>query len=491
MAWWGGFSTPIDVLQTAPQYVLQGCGEVTSMGSLSHLDRYLKRRGYSWVYCRRVPTPLLELDSRGPVVRQALGTRDLVIARKARDLLAAADDELWASMTLGENVGRSKDRYTAALLRVKAMGFSYISADELANSASWQELSSRLEAILPASTPLEVEQAVLGLVDEPKDNFDDALTLYIEGPGHINLQNKSADQLRKWKNIPLRAIARFKEVVGDKPLADITRADAVQFYRYWLGRVAPEADDVEPMHPSSANREIGELRKLYREYFDFKHNDKHRLNPFLQLSFSEDGSDPRPPFPAEWMAEKFLKAGPLAGLNEEARGVLLAMIETGCRPSEICNLTPNAIILDHDVPHIEIKPRRAIDRKNEDVREFGPRQLKSAASNRQLPLVGISLAVFKKFPGGFPRYMDKAGTVCQTINMYLAENALLPTEAHTLYCVRHAFEDRMTRADIDFEVRTRMLGHTIARPKYGEAGGLAWQRDLLIRMALPFDADIT
>jgi hypothetical protein len=242
--------------------------------------------------------------------------------------LAAADDELWASLTLGENVDRSRNRYAAALKRVKAMGFGYIPAEELGRSASWDELSSRLEAILPPTTPREVEQAVLGTIVQPQDRFEDALKIYIEGPGKLVLANKSPNQLRIWKNIPKRAIARFVEVVGDKALTDIRREDAVKFYRFWLNRIMPD-DDAEPMHPSSGNRELGELRKLYREYFSFQHNDKERLNPFLALGFPEDGSDPRPPFPIPWIQTKFLTVGPLAGLNPEARGVLLAMIETG------------------------------------------------------------------------------------------------------------------------------------------------------------------
>ncbi|MHA6729114.1 DUF6538 domain-containing protein [Devosia sp. A369] len=459
------------------------------MGRLDDLDRYLKRRGHSWVYYRRVPTALAALDSRAPFIRHALGTRDLAIARRARDVLAAADDELWASLTLSENVDRSRSRYAAALKRVKAMGFGYISAEDLGRSASWNELSSRLEAILPASTPREVEQAVLGAVLQPQDRFDDALKTYIEGPGKLVLANKSPNQLRLWKNIPKRAIRRFVEVVGDKPLATITRDDAVRFYRFWLNRIMPD-DDAEPMHPSSANREIGELRKLYREYFSFEHNDKERLNPFLALGFPDDGSDPRPPFPVPWIETKFLKAGPLAGLNAEARGVLLAMIETGCRPSEICNLTPNAIVLDAEVPHISVRARRANDRKNLEVKEFGPHEVKSAASVRTIPLVGVALKVFERFPEGFPRYMDKTGTASQTINTYLEENALLPTQDHTLYGLRHAFEDRMKRANIDYEVRMGLFGHTVSRPSYGSGGGLPWQRDLLGAMALRFDNDV-
>ncbi len=461
-------------------------GELARLGDI---DRYLKRRGHSWVYYRRVPTALAALDPRAPFIRHALGTRDLAIARRARDLLAAADDELWASLTLGENVDRSRSRYAAAVKRVKAMGFGYTPAEELGRSASWDELSSRMEAILRPNTPRDVEQAILGTVTPPQDRFEDALRIYVEGPGKLVLANKSPNQLRIWKNIPKRAIGRFVEVVGDKALVDIRREDAVKFYRFWLNRIMPD-DDAEPMHPSSGNREIGELRKLYREYFSFEHNDKERLNPFIGLGFPEDGSDTRPPFPIVWIREKFLTAGPLVGLNAEARGVLLAMIETGCRPSEICNLTPGAIVLDAEVPYISVRPRRATDRKNKEVKQFGPHEVKSAASIRTIPLVGVALKVFERFPEGFPRYMDKTGTASQTINTYLEENGLLPTQEHTLYGLRHTFEDRMKRAEIDYEVRMGLFGHTVSRPTYGAGGGLVWQRDLLAAMALDFDQEV-
>ena len=192
-----------------------------------------------------MPTALVSLDTRAPFIRQALGTRDLAIARRARDLLVAADNGLWAALTLDENVDRSRVRYAAALKRVKALSFGYVSADELGRNAGWEELSSRLEAILPANTPRDVEQAVLGTLPRPKDRFEDALKTYIEGPGKLVLANKSPNQLRIWKNFPKRAITRFIEVVGDKLLADIRREDAFKFYRYWLNRIMPD-DDAEP-----------------------------------------------------------------------------------------------------------------------------------------------------------------------------------------------------------------------------------------------------
>jgi hypothetical protein len=144
-------------------------------------------------------------------------------------------------------------------------------------------------------------------------------------------------------------------------------------------------------------------------------------------------------------------------------------------------------VLDAEVPHISVRPRRANDRKNVEVKQFGPHEVKSAASVRAIPLVGVALKVFERFPEGFARYMDKTGTASQTINTYLEENALLPTPDHTIYGLRHTFEDRMKRANIDYEVRMGLFGHTVSRPNYGSGGGLAWQRDLLKGMALRFE----
>jgi hypothetical protein len=48
----------------------------------------------------------------------------------------------------------------------------------------------------------------------------------------------------------------------------------------------------------------------------------------------------------------------------------------------------------------------------------------------------------------------------------------------------------MKRANIDYEVRMGLFGHTVSRPSYGSGGGLPWQRDLLRGMALKFNQDV-
>jgi integrase len=133
------------------------------------------------------------------------------------------------------------------------------------------------------------------------------------------------------------------------------------------------------------------------------------------------------------------------------------MVETGCRPSEICNLTPDSIKHTDRVPHLVIRARTLGDldwdaepdvTANDEREAFEPRRLKTTDSARTVPLVGISLEVFKKYPNGFPRYFEGEVAASAAINNYLKDRKLRPTKNHTLYSLRHTFEDRLTRAGV-------------------------------------------
>lgn len=93
--------------------------------------------------------------------------------------------------------------------------------------------------------------------------------------------------------------------------------------------------------------------------------------------------------------------GALDGLNDEARDVIYVVMETGCRPSEIANLSKTRIKLDADIPHIRIEPEG--------------RLLKTEHSGRDIPLVGRALEAMKRHRNGFPRYHDKGSTLSATL----------------------------------------------------------------------------
>ena len=120
-------------------------------------------------------------------------------------------------------------------------------------------------------------------------------------------------------------------------------------------------------------------------------------------------------------------------------------------------LLPHHIHLDHAVPHISI--------------EAEGRQLKSVHAKRIIPLAGISLAAFRECQSGFPRYRDNPG-LSDTVNKFLRENGLLETPGHTLYSLRHSFEDRMLAAKVGDRIRRDLFGHSLSRERYGKGASL-------------------
>ncbi|MBB5051887.1 MULTISPECIES: tyrosine-type recombinase/integrase [Afipia] len=445
----------------------------------SDQDRFLFPRNGVLYYWRRVPKTLAAIDSRAPLIRHSLKTDDLAKARAQRDVLEKADNQLWAAMLLeGREPSQALEKYQAARLLCEAMGFNYYPVDELAQQPIPQILQ-RMNVVKPVDTPAAVAAAVLGAEPLPKVKVSGAFKVYCEEIVADELTGKSPAQRERWKNVKKRAINSFINVVGDKPMVDITRDDGRTFYKFWLAKLVNK-NAKDRRSASMCNRMVGNLRVLYDSYF--KHlGEFDRQNPFASFWFADKFKKTRPPFSVDWIKTKVLKPGALARMNPEGRAIVLTLVETGARPSEICNLTEPFIKLDDPVPHILIEPRLDPD---------DPREIKTATSIRAVPLVGAALAAMKKFPKGFARYKDKESSMSAALNKFFRENELFPTPKHKIYSFRHSFEDRLKNAGVDDELRRLLMGHAIDRPKYGAGGSLEWRQAELLKLALPFDETI-
>jgi integrase len=444
---------------------------------LKNPDRYLIDRKGIYQYMRRVPLNVMELDERSPLVRISLKTDDLALARLKRDSYEQADDEYWAALLYGNEKDAAVKHYESAVKRAEALGFAYRASTELAKSPLHEIMSRYSSAAEQSFQP--ATESLFGTTKKPSVKVTKAFKVYLEDIVPGELVNKSANQKRSWKKVKQRAVNNFVEIVGDKAIGDIMREDAQKIHKHWLDRIAPK--NGKPTHSaSSGNRDIGNMRILFKEYFAHM-GEPDRQNPFDGLSFSEKKKRSRPPFSLDWIKTKILAVGALAGMNDEARGVLLALIETGARPSELCNLTEDMIVLEHEIPHLKIEPRSDPD---------DPREIKTDSSVRTVPLIGMALEVFKKHPKGFPRYKDKEDSMSAALMAYFNENKLFPTDKHKIYSLRHSFEDRMKDAGLEDELRRILMGHTVDRPKYGSGGSLKWKRDELLKIKLPFDPQI-
>ena len=442
------------------------------MGVMRDLNQHLKRRGTRWHYVRRVPREYEFFDKRGTVYK-SLKTESLELARARRDALMEADHQYWASVmasdTLPTDIARRS--YKSAQRRAMAKGFVYTPAQDLADVATLAEIIDRLQAIPRDPVPDKKEaDAVLGLVERPAVRISKAMALYCDEIAVSELLGKSEEQKKSWRKVKMRALNNFIKVVGDLPMHKITRDHARKYFNWWAGRVAPK-DGSKPLTTNSANRDLGNIRKLYREFWEYE-GEENRDNPFRNLSFAKQPPKDVPCFTDEFVRTRFLEPGIFNGLNAEATLIVYAMIETGCRPSELSNILPENIKLDVEVPYIQIRSR-------------ADRQLKAVASSRDIPLVGSALEAFRHAPNGFPRYRNKGNVMSKAIMDGLRVRGLQVTPDHRLYSLRHSFEKRMLEAGLDYGLRCLLMGHKNSRPNYGDGGSMTYRRDELLKIAHP------
>ncbi len=419
------------------------------------------KRGSTFQLRRRVPQRYRSVEPRA-VVWISLHTDSETVARSKADRAWGQLVEAWEARLAGDTED-AEARHAAAHELARIGGFRYLDVGLIARLPV-DELVARVEAIgARRAAPDTVEaSALLGTVPAPSLTLEKALELYW-GLAREKTLGKSMDQLRRWKNPRVKAVRNFVEIVGNKPIEAITRDDMLDFREHWLERI--EAGEVTP---NSANKDLIHLGDVLKTV-----NTMKRLGltlPLGELSFREGETRTRPPFSPEWIRNKLLAPGALSGLNDEARGLLLGMVNTGYRPSEGAGLTARTIRLDAAVPHIAIEPEG--------------RQLKSAYAKRVIPLTGVSLEAFKAFPDGFPRYRESSAGLSATVNKYLKANGLLETPAHSFYSLRHAFEDRMLAAGIDDRIRRDLFGHRLDRERYGKGASLDHVARLVREIAL-------
>lgn len=421
----------------------------------------IKLRGKTYQLYKRVPKRYASIEPRA-FVWLSLHTDSPSVANQKAEGAWTQMVEAWEARLAGDNADADK-RLDAAKQLAAVRGFRYLDAGKVADLPI-SDLVERVKAVPVrdgAPDPIEAA-AVLGGAQGVRLTVTKALEQYWTLAADKTL-GKSDDQLRRWKNPRIKAIKNFVSVVGDKAISDITRDDMLDFRDWWLNRIEGEG-----LSTNAANKDLIHFGDVLNVV-----NRMKRLNlnlPTSGLSLKKGEAQTRPPFSATWIKDKFLAPGALAGLNDQARAIMLAMVNTGARPSELAALTSECIRLDCDVPHISIEP-------------IG-RQLKSGNARRVIPLLGVSLDAVRAFPDGFERYRGSSATLSGTINKYLRDNGLLETGKHSLYGLRHAFEDRLLAASVDERIRRDLFGHALNRERYGAGASLAQLRDVVQPAAL-------
>ncbi|MES2479449.1 MAG: DUF6538 domain-containing protein [Bacteroidota bacterium] len=423
---------------------------------------FLARIGTRYYYNRRVPEELREYDPR-TLVRVSLKTDSKRLAsRKAAEFNSRLEDYWQGLVATDQPHMPAKFRQTVRVAR--QMGFAYQSMSEVA-ALPLRELIDRVLALRDA-TPIQVDVA-LGAKEGspvPQTTVQDALEKFWEITAD-KVMNKTEAQLRKWRNPRIKAVKNFIRIAGNKQLKNLMREDIVAFRDWWIIRVQEE-----DISPETANKDFIHLKGVLEAVSDHEKLDLNIEHLFKKLALENRFQQIREPFTDEQI-KAVLHSPKLENTHKECQLLLSVMAETGARPSELAGLLPEDICLDAPVPHISIKDRKE-------------RPLKNKHSQRVIPLVGYALDALRKMPNGFEYYRDRVDSMTTAINKFLRANEMMPSENHSLYSLRHSFQDRILSVDTPDRIQAELMGHRFQRPKYGKGGTLEHKREWLNKVCL-------
>ena len=281
-------------------------------------------------------------------------------------------------------------------------------------------------------------------------SFMDAKDLY--------LKLKGQGKAESFATYTERNVDYVLEAIGNKDLMDYEPSDGGVF-RDWLTE--------KGLASSSVKRVFSTIRAI------------------TNLAIAEYGLDMRSPFANVYFPElddikERLPVSPhdikliqrhCRETNDEMRWLLALISDTGMRLSEAAGLALNDIVLDSEIPYINLKPNES-------------RRLKTKQSSRKIPLIGLSLwaaqQVKSEFNGtyAFPRYTKggrcNANSASAALNKWVKQIATQPVSLHSF---RHSLTDRLRAVQCPRDIIDAIGGWTAG--SIGEKYGQGYKLDVL------------
>lgn len=401
-------------------------------------------------YVRRIPGDLKKYDPR-PFIKISLKTEDPEEAKAKAAVQNKAVEDYWRSLVAANKVHGADTGWKDAVNLSRAYQFTYKPMAELVEKATVPDLVNRMQTLKKIGVKKRTTEALLGGAGKPVLRLSVVQEQWFD-LCKPNLTGKTEEFIIKWENKRKRALKNLIAIVGDKDFSSLTRRDFLDLEDWWSKRIIDGG-----LNGDSANKDFLYLKEMV-SLISKKHEFGMKAGElFADIRFKVHQNQ-RPPFDASFVQDVILKPGKLDTMNLEGRCIIYMMADTGARDSEIAGLDESDIVLDAKIPFIWIRPN-------------AKRQLKTATSERQIPLVGAALYAARLVPKGFPRY-GRIDSVSNAINQFFTENQLRPTPAHSLYSLRHTFKDRLRDIEAPSEIIDNLMGHATQGPKYGRGHNL-------------------
>ena len=251
-----------------------------------------------------------------------------------------------------------------------------------------------------------------------------------------------------------RALGYLTEATAAEELSSLSAADAARFRDHLIGK---------GMTAASVRRVFGTVKAItnlaIREY------GLACPNVFANVFIPDDEkASTRLPIPDDNLVAIQMEC---VELDDDVRWLVTLISDTGMRLAEAAGLLVSDIHLDADVPHIAL-------------RKHPWRSLKTKGSERDIPLVGMSLWAARRIVENqqdfaFPRYTDSLG--CSANSASAAINKWLKPrvpDGCVVHSFRHSLRDRLRRVECPSDIADAIGGWATAGvgQKYGSGYGL-------------------
>ena len=299
------------------------------------------------------------------------------------------------------------------------------------------------------------EQFLADLIAKHMSNSSKGIRPTITTAYEIYSKESPASNEIKFQLDLARYYQYFLEVFGDLPLDELRHWHIVQYRDILLAK---------DLKTSTVRKHIGILNAMVN--MGFKHLDIDHLSPFRGLKIANEGNDTTPMIVVT--PELILKVKALL-LSQRSPHCLVALVQlnTGLRLSEPIFAKLDDCVLDHEIPHLWVRPNELTDRKTK-------------TSIRAVPLYGASLVAAKALYNlaerrgskwlvpHYARYRGNdscSAAIRKTLKPYKFRSHLF----------RHALIDRLKACnDIPIRLAESITGHSSGGSEFNTYGTIGY-----------------
>jgi integrase len=321
----------------------------------------------------------------------------------------------------------------------------------------------RLSSSIVAALEREWQELLFALPQDGSSVYEGLITAPKQEPSlsqamHIYVQATGKDDNRRFIASTKRSVTEVVSLSGDKAISAYSRSDALKFRDALVSRGSSQA---------TVKRNLSNVRAIWN-YIAREHGIE-TVNPFANMNYGNAKAPVRRmPIPIEdiYNVQKLCFQ-----LDDDIRWIIAAISDSGMRLAEVIGLTANDVHLDGEVPFVRLL-------------EHPWRRLKTAESERDVPLVGATLwgltrAVEASDDGLlFPRYCspdgNKANYASSALNKWLR---LYVPDGCVVHSFRHSMRDRLRAVQCPSDIIDQIGGWQTAG--VGQSYGRGYELDIL------------